>query len=70
MNKITKQWLEALGGFGLDIDDNVTMKGFVWEVNQNGTHKIDWYMDADDWRELASACLDVAEYLDSGDFDE
>lgn len=70
MNKVTQQWLDALGKFQLDINDNVAMKGFVWEVNQNGTRRIDWYMDADDWRELAAACVEVADYLDAGDFDE
>jgi hypothetical protein len=66
MNKVTEQWLEALGKFELDIDDdNALMKGFVWRVDQNGTRKIDWYMDANDWRELATACEEIAGYLDS-----
>lgn len=57
----TQKWMEALGKFS-PTTDNQYVKGYAYDFNDGGVFKIYW--DASTLREIAEACIEVAESLE------
>lgn len=62
-SKKTAEWMESLGQFG-PTTDNKYVKGYAYDYEEGGTFTIYW--DARSLREIAAACLEVAESLEGG----
>jgi len=59
----TKCWMESLGRF-TPTTENDYVKGYAYDFDEGGTYSIYW--DARSLREIAAACLEVAEGLEGG----
>jgi len=59
----TQQWMESLGRFGPTTDGEY-IKGYAYDYEEGGVFTIYW--NARDLRQIAAACLEVAESLEGG----
>lgn len=59
----TQEWMQSLGRFSPTTDSQY-IKGYAYEYEEGGTYTIYW--DATSLREIAAACLEVAESLEGG----
>lgn len=57
----TAEWMESLGRFQ-PTTDNEYVKGYAYDYEEGGTFTIYW--DARSLREIAAACIEVAESLE------
>ena len=58
-----KEWMDALGRFGPTTDSEY-IKGYAYDYEEGGVFSIYW--NARHLREIAAACLEVAESLEGG----
>ena len=58
----TAEWMDALGNFGPTVN-NEHVKGYTCDEYGEG---VTTYWDAEQLREIAAACLEVAESLEGG----
>lgn len=63
---VTQWWLKELGDFDLTKENSgFEMIGYVIEEYGEEYIHVPWYMSIDDWRELANACHEIADYLEA-----
>lgn len=58
-----KNWMESLGRFTPTTTKDYVV-GYAYDYEEGGTYSISW--DARSLREIAAACLEVAEGLEEG----
>lgn len=58
----TAEWMDVLGGFGPTVN-NEHVKGYTCDENGD---PVKTYLNAEELREIAAACLEVAESLEGG----
>lgn len=63
LNPNTRDWMKILGEFGPTVHaQNAEIKGVMYDADADGMGRV--YIASAELRELAKACIEVADWLD------